>query len=413
MFAQTVGVGSPFLVLQGDVHAQNGLPVVTASLCDSLVGIGGVEVVNDGGVSIPFAVSNSFVIQLLGQFALACIGGEIRIGILLRQPVVDGAQFGYAVGEVLTGGVEDTAGYEAGSGDLSSLGYVLDDVVSVNRDGHRSTYFPAGDLVAVQVQIVSTNVRVDEAVAGALQRFDHVGREGLDEVVFAVLIRGQDRGLGVGQVPYDLIRTQVGSIVILFVGDHLDVGVVYPLGDDVGAVDNDVSGIGPVVVAFDDVFTHGHQGCERADFEEVRASAFQGDLQSLVVQGFDAQFFGSLFTGLDRCSIYNDAVQEVAVVSRGVGVDQSSPGVDPVVCGNGLAIGPEDVVPQGEGVHESVVGDGVAGGLAGNYFGHVHVGVVSGMFVGLRILHQIFEHVLDVGGTVYGADKADVDGLGF
>ena len=94
MLAESCCVSFPLLVLQCDVDAENVVPVLSASFSDSLVSITCVEVVNDRGVRVPCAIINSFLIELLGEVALAFVSREIEVRICLMQPCINRNEVG-------------------------------------------------------------------------------------------------------------------------------------------------------------------------------------------------------------------------------------------------------------------------------------------------------------------------------
>ena len=215
----------------------------------------------------------------------------------------------------------------------------------------------------------------------AFQAGDFSSGHAIGEVQAAIVVGGKDSGLVAGEhqlltLDGHLVSTMVVGVLLV---DHG--AVVVPLGQHVSAAAHEVlTGIqSPCtgVVAFRISSFHSflidrEVGGEGAQIQEVSSGGCQLDSQSLAILGSgDSQ--GSI--GVDQVtigihlghlSIALDGSKHVSIVRSSSGIHSTIPGVDKVAGIQSIAVGPLQVVLQGEGVGQAVVRHGVALSQVGN-----------------------------------------------
>ena len=125
--------GVPLLVLQvhGDAHGSQSSSQV---LTDGLVGIGGIVQVGQGG-EVGELTGGLVVVVVLAQ-DVDGLCEVVLVGILSHIPVaVEAVVVAGVLVELGAVSVGHAHGYEGGSGDLTGLGDLLDDVVTIVQQG--------------------------------------------------------------------------------------------------------------------------------------------------------------------------------------------------------------------------------------------------------------------------------------
>ncbi len=185
------------------------------------------------------------------------------------------------------------------------------------------------------------------------------------------------------RVVIDLFDVDVFGIVIGLALFGADVAVGNPFDDGVGAVGNDVAGLNPLFAKLFDQM-HGHrEGCvvgERVD--KIRRGLFEREFDGLVIDYTYAQLVGFHLAGVDRFGVL-DGILQIGVVRRPFRIEQTLEGVFEILGLDRLAIAPDGIFADGEGVNQAIIGDCVIGSLAQHR-------------LGVRIFgHQTFEIIAD------------------
>ena len=358
-FLTGVEEGVPLLVDQGHVDA-HGSEAALQVLTDSLVGVGGVvEVLQGGEVGEHAVFVNSVVLLQHSQSSF-----PVGIDGIHGSVVVAYELFAHAsvLVELAAVGIGQTHGDEAGGGNLTGLADLFADVVTVQQQAQSvadlsagSFGFRTGQLAAfgqdlfvdVPAHIVGADLASDDELFGIvnLQVSDLSGGHVVDEQPVAVFEVGQHVVGIVRQVALDLVHGHgLGAEVVgvLGQGDH---AVVSPVSHGVGAIADIGGSFGSPSFAGNHVLAYGEVGGEGQQLVPVSHSIVQGDNDGLLVGGFHSQLVG--------IALHN--FEHVAVVSAQSGRGSALPSEHEVVGGQSLAVGPGQAVLQGVGVGDGAV----------------------------------------------------------
>ena len=203
-----------------------------------------------------------------------------------------------------------------------------------------------------------------------------------------------------------------------------DLAVVAPLRQGEGTIGAEVLGLGVVVVSAHRLIEGLVDGGQSAKGEHVGGigdSPLQGDLQGQVVDDLDAHVFPSGLLGdlaFPRIGIgvvslvvhvgfrVLNEVQHVGVVRGHVQAQGLLPGKGEVVGGDRVAVGPNAVLPQVEGVDSLVIGDvhALRGAQLGNVVLIQHIQVLVNVAQDRELIGVGGEQAVQAGGLHANAD---------
>ena len=172
------------------------------------------------------------------------------------------------------------------------------------------------------------------------------------------------------------------------------------LGQNIGAVADDVLGAGPLgAMSFDGGLMHREHGGVGHGLNEVGNRALEVNHEGVIVGSFNAKGLRGSIARANSASANDtgDVGHEPSVGRGGGRIRSAAPSIDEVTSGDRITIRPNGVVTQVEGVGHLVVGDVVAGGNTGD---QVAVGI---------LVHQAFEQVAGNSGARNVFNHARVD----
>ena len=245
---------------------------------------------------------------------------------------------------------------EGPGGDLAELGDFFGDAFAVDGEGEGLADF--GVVEGGGVDVEAGEVGAEEG-AGVEPGFGFEGGgEGGGDHAFVhdeVGLAGEevvDGGVGLGDgEDLDGFHGDVGGVPVARVFAEAEVVVEFPGVEEVGAVADDVVRFEPgAAVFFDGGEVDGGEGGEGAEVYEIGGGVFEGDGEGEGVGGGDADLgeVGEL-AGVIGGGVGDD-VELRGVVGAEGGVEDALPGADEVVGGDGVAIAPEGVGAEVEGV---------------------------------------------------------------
>ena len=374
--------------------------------------------------------------------------GGLVIGVVLLQSLDSGFEVGLVSvsGDVVVAdivvavagslielgavGVGHAHGDEGGSGDLTGLADLFDDVVAVEQQADGVADLSLGllslsarqrggsgedVLVDVPADVVGADLAGNDEFIGilSLQAGDLVGGNVVDELPVAVLEVGEHVVDVVGEVEVDGLHRDLIGVVEVGVLDQRDDAVVLPGLHGVRAV-ADVGGrIGRPCVVGDDILTDREVGREGEELIPVRNIVGGGDLEGLFVERDNVQ----LCVGVQEVAVVvsrphvgvavND-LEHVAVVGGQLGGSSALPCECEITSGDRLAVGPDKAVTQGVGVGHGAV-------FVLNAFGQLGRCVGNDLQVAVGILGplgQTGEQVSEHRSAVDGGVQSRVDGVG-
>ena len=373
--------------------------------------------------------------------------GGLVIGVVLLQSLDSGFEVGLVSvsGDVVVAdivvavagslielgavGVGHAHGDEGGSGDLTGLADLFDDVVAVEQQADGVADLSLGllslsarqrggsgedVLVDVPADVVGADLAGNDEFIGilSLQAGDLVGGNVVDELPVAVLEVGEHVVGVVGEVEVDGLHRDLIGVVEVGVLDQRDDAVVLPGLHGVRAV-ADVGGrIGRPGVVGDDILTDREVGREGEQLVPVSNVVGGGDLEGLLVNcdnvqlGVGVQVVAVVVGGPDVVVAVNN-LEHVAVVGCQLGGSGALPCECKVAGRDGMAVGPDKTVAQGVGVGDgAVVVDDAFGQLGRCVSNDLQVAV----FV-LRPLGKTGEQVRQHRSAVNGGVQSRVNGV--
>ena len=187
-----------------------------------------------------------------------------------------------------------------------------------------------------------------------------------------------------------------------------DLAVVAPLRQGEGAVGAEVLGLGVVVVSAHRLIeglVDGGQGAKGEHVGGIGDSPLQGDLQGQVVDDLDAHVFPLALAVQIGLGVL-DEEQHVGVVRGHIRVQGLLPGKGEVVGGDRVAVGPNAVLPQVEGVDSLVIGDvhALRGAQLGNVVLIQHIQVLVNVAQDRELIGVGGEQAVQAGGLHANAD---------
>ena len=331
------------------------------------------------------------------QLELEGIGAQLGLGGLVVGSGLGGivgahiAEHGLVGGEVGAVGAGGELGRNSGvGGNGAVLHHVVNDGHAVHGIRKSQTHIlvvQSGHVVHVQSQIPQVAGAGDRQLGIALNLLDLVAGQ-LDDIQIAVLIAHVSLLAVLDNLIVQAVQLDLVSVVVVGVlsqGEAQSRGLIA--GQDKSAVAQNRLGAGAegaVGQTLKEGLIDRVEGGEVHQAQEVADGNLQSDLQSLAVEGLDAQLALVHLAVDDGGGVLDlaDVAEHIAVLGSQSGINGPLPCEDEVVSGHRLAVGPVGILPQVEGVDSAVLahipalGNGGDGGAVGVHLGQT-VGIVG------------------------------------
>ncbi len=371
--AAGVQEGLPLLVLQGHIDSEVLLPLLLHVLGNLLVVV--VGVIENGELREILAIGETGF-------------GEKLLGLV------------NIVGIALGGGITIHRGDDCISSDLSSTGDLVYKALLVDRHGERFADAHIIERLAgiVEYVIVGRNLRRDLIVLAELDLVEHIIRHTSVPVDLAILIHGIRSLEVVEREELDGAEFRSLGIPVLGVLDYEYILLGLPLFKNVGAVANEILGLGPCITVFLDGL-HGKrgEGIVRHHIDSIGHRSFELALESMIINGLDGDVFLGALAAVELIGALDDHADHVGVLRTGGGIESAEPAIDEVLRNNRITVGPLGILAEIEGERETIGALGPGLGNAGYCTGGDRV-ITNKAFEEGHV-NAVFRHTLDVRGV--------------